>query len=95
MVGWFTVRPDEFRVVNGEPQRYRSSPAAMRSFCGRCGTQLTYQHDGLAEIDVTICSLDDADLVPPEDQTFARSMLWWMDTAHLLPRHSTVRAKAP
>jgi hypothetical protein len=94
MVGWFSVRADEFRLAGDEPRRHRSSAEAERSFCGRCGTPLTFRRDGFDEIDVTICSLDDAELVPPDDQTFARSMLRWTGTAHLLPKHAGLREEA-
>lgn len=91
MVAWFSVRPDGFRLVQGTPQRYRSSGRAWRSFCGACGTQLTYQHDGLDEIDISTCSLDEPEAVPPEDQTFARSRLRWAEDLQALPAHLTLR----
>jgi hypothetical protein len=91
MVAWFTLRPDEFRVVQGTPQRYRSSGAAWRSFCGNCGTALTYERDGTGEVDVATCSLDEPEAVPPQDQTFARSRLRWAEDLHTLPAHLTLR----
>ena len=90
-VAWFSVAVGDFRWLQGTPHRYRSSATATRSFCGACGTQLTFQSDGLDEIDITSCSLDDAESMPPDDQTFVRSALTWTGTAHLLPRHETVR----
>jgi hypothetical protein len=91
MVAWFTVRAPEFRLVQGTPQRYRSSGRAWRSFCGACGTQLTYQMDGLEEIDVSTCSLDEPEAVAPQDQTFARSRLRWAEDIGTLPAHLTLR----
>jgi len=91
MVAWFSVRTGEFRVVQGTPQRYRSSDAAWRSFCGACGTALTYERDGTGEVDVSTCSLDEPEAVPPEDQTFARSRLRWAEDLHTLPAHLTLR----
>ena len=42
-VAWFSVPPDSVRFVAGEPQRFKSSEHATRSFCPECGTTLTYQ----------------------------------------------------
>src|SRR5262249_20218375 len=67
-VAWFSVHPGDFRIVKGEPMRFNSTEQGVRSFCSRCGTQLTFQHAELGdEIDVTTCSLDHPELVPPRD----------------------------
>lgn len=53
------VPRSRFRLVQGTPARFRSSPTATRSFCAGCGT-LTFEQDGAPdEIDVTTCSLDE------------------------------------
>lgn len=91
MVAWFSVRTAEFRFVQGTPARYRSSASGWRSFCGACGTQLTFELDGLDEIDVTTCSLDEPEAVPPTDHTFARSRLHWAEDLQGLPAHVTTR----
>lgn len=94
VVAWFSVAPHSVRWTHGAPATYRSSPQATRSFCARCGTQLAYQHDALAVVDLTIASLDDAAAISPEDQTFARSALPWMAGVAQLPRYPTVRDAA-
>lgn len=43
-----------------EPERYRSSPIAMRGFCGQCGTPLTFEGDESDGMDLTVGSFDDA-----------------------------------
>jgi hypothetical protein len=90
-VAWFSVPASRFRLVQGSPTQYRSSASAWRTFCGACGTPLTYQRDGSDEIDITTCSLDDPEALPPEDQTFARSRLRWMHELDTLPAHATLR----
>jgi hypothetical protein len=91
-VTWFSVPGDGFLVRQGELVRYRSSPGAVRGFCGRCGTQLTFQRDDTPkEIDITMCSLDDPEALAPEDHTYVRSRLRWIVLSDGLPAHSTVR----
>jgi hypothetical protein len=80
MVAWFSVPRAEFRLTQGELARYRSSAKATRSFCPRCGTQITFANDGLPdEIDVTTASLDDPNAMPPRDHGFVRSKLAWVE----------------
>ncbi len=91
-VTWFSVPSEGLRMTRGEPVRYRSSPLAVRSFCGRCGTQLTFQRDDTpSEVDVTVCSLDAPEALSPEDHTYVRSRLRWVMLSDGLPQHSAVR----
>lgn len=84
-VTWFSVPRSQFRLVCGEPTRFQSSAKGTRSFCPRCGTQLTFEHQDLsAEIDVTTCSLDDPDALPPADHTRISSKLAWVKLADQL-----------
>ena len=85
-VAWFTVRPGELEFTAGEPRRFASSPGAERSFCPQCGTPLTFRHEGLDEVDVTTCSLDDPDAVPPADHTRFAGKLGWDVPGDTLPR---------
>src|SRR5262245_11176402 len=58
-VTWFSVKADEFQLLQGAPARFASSLNVVRTFCERCGTPLTYQQvTQTEEIDVTVCSLD-------------------------------------
>lgn len=85
-VTWFSTRRAEFRFVSGTPSRFRSTDKGTRSFCPRCGTQLTFEHrDTPDEIDVTTGSLDHPESVPPRDHTRASSRLGWMKLADDLP----------
>jgi hypothetical protein len=91
-VTWFSVPSDGFLVTRGEQVRYRSSPVAVRGFCGRCGTQLTFQRDDTpGEVDITVCSLDDPEALTPEDHTYTRSRLRWVVLGDGLPEHPTMR----
>jgi hypothetical protein len=91
-VAWFTVARSGFRFVSGEPARFKSTPKAMRSFCSACGTQLTFEHEDFAdETDVTTCSLDDPEVLPPQDHMWTRSRLSWIKLADALPEYAKSR----
>jgi hypothetical protein len=92
MVAWFSVPYAQLRWTSGVPTRYRSSAHAVRSFCPRCGTQLTFQSDRYPEeIDITTCSLDDPEQAPPQDHTRTSSQLRWVKLDDGLPRHPEAR----
>ena len=86
-VAWFSLPAANFRFTRGTPSRFRSSERAERAFCPHCGTPITFQHDALPdEIDVTICSLDDPERLPPKDDTQTATQLGWLAGGRELPR---------
>lgn len=78
-VAWFSVASQDFHFVKGEPRCFASSDRAVRSFCGDCGTCLTFQSTASpGEIDVTTCSLDEPERLPPLDCSHVGSRLSWV-----------------
>ena len=95
-VAWFTVDVTAFRITAGEPTRYRSSPTGERTFCPRCGTQLSFRDDATpGELDVSTCSLDDPSAVPPAEHLWVRSKPAWAPLGDALPRYPTNRKRSP
>lgn len=91
-MAWFSVPRVQFRYVRGRPSTYHSSPGVTREFCGACGTQLTFADErSPRELDVTTCSLDDPEALPPQDHTFAGSRLHWEAISDDLPRYLRTR----
>jgi hypothetical protein len=77
-VAWAVFPADAFELTKGEPSRYRSSPQVVRTFCGRCGTPLTYQHESRADaIDVTTASLDEPDRFAPRFEIWVEEKIAW------------------
>jgi hypothetical protein len=92
-VAWFSVPAAGFRFTSGEPTCFASSDHATRRFCARCGTPLTFQSSRCPEeVDVTTCSLDDPERLPPRDHTHVASRLSWVRLADGLPTFSEARA---
>jgi hypothetical protein len=91
-VAWFSVPRSGFRFVRGAPAQFKSTAKCTRSFCPRCGTQLTFESDEQREeIDVTTCSLDDPNAVPPKDHTHTSSKLGWIKLADRLLEYRECR----
>ena len=90
-VAWFSVQRRDFRWV-GTPAAYRSSRHGTRRFCSNCGTSLTFENDTLPdELDIAIATLDEPDLVQPQNRTFVSQRPSWEELAGSLPRFEQSR----
>ena len=88
VVAWLTFARDRFAFTHGEPALLQSSEGVQRRFCGTCGTPLTYQSaKSPDEIDVTTCSLDDAQAFPPTHHSWLQHDLAWVKFGDGLPAH--------
>jgi hypothetical protein len=64
----------------GEPVAFASSPGRERTFCGRCGTSLTYtREDRPDSIDIHTATLDDPDAFPPVREIWLEEKIAWME----------------
>jgi hypothetical protein len=91
-VTWFSIQRAEFTWVRGHAASFASTAKGTRTFCPLCSTPLTFQHaDYPAEIDITLCSLDDPTALTPKDHTFVSNRLAWVQLADQLPEYWEVR----
>ncbi len=74
--------------TKGEPARFRSSNKVQRGFCRKCGTPLTFEPDGRAQIEVFIGALDDPEAAPPAIQVGEESALSYVHGLANLPTRS-------
>ena len=72
----------------------RSSAEVTRSFCGHCGSPLTYRHAGRPDrLDIMTCSLDDPDALPPAYHVWISHKPRWAVIDDRLPAFETTRPK--
>jgi hypothetical protein len=87
-LAWAVFPSAAFRFTRGEPTRYASSPGVTRTFCGRCGSTLTWQDDGEARtIDIASATLDDADAFAPTREIWVADKLAWQPLDPTLPHY--------
>ena len=87
-VAWVIFRSSEFAFSAGQPTRFRSSPAVIRTFCGQCGTSLTYQRDTEPDtVDVTTASLDLPDDFAPTREIWVAHKLAWEQLNDNFPQY--------
>ena len=96
-VAWVTFRSSDVSFTAdpaGEPTILRSSPPVLRTFCGRCGTPLTYRHESDPDtIDITTVSLDLPESFAPEREIWIDDMLSWEALNPDLPHYRRTRSE--
>lgn len=81
---------DRFAVERGEPARYSSSPGVTRSFCGQCGSPLTYESERWpGEVHIFVCTLDEPEALTPRAHVYVAERLSWLRTNDGLPEFQT------
>ncbi|MBK7974428.1 MAG: GFA family protein [Deltaproteobacteria bacterium] len=86
VVAWVTFEPANFAFTKGQPVSYRSSPPVTRTFCGTCGTPLTYVRvDRPDDVDLTTASLDRPGDFPPVAHLWMEDALPWVRFGDELP----------
>ena len=89
VVAWVTFPTNNFSFHRGAPVEFNSSPPVTRTFCGACGTPLTYTHvERPSEIDVTTCSLDDPAAFPPSHHSWLSDNVSWVRFGDHLPAYA-------
>lgn len=78
------------------PERYNSSPGVIRSYCGKCGTPLSYEGARWPdEVHVIAGTLDDPAAVTPRAHVYVGQKLPWVHISDGLPRFRTVAREGP
>jgi hypothetical protein len=58
LVVWVGYRPEQFRVVQGNPRLFSKNRGVVRTFCSDCGTSISYFDEALpssvAEVDAIL-----------------------------------------
>lgn len=86
VVAWVTFPKAKFQLTGADPSAFRSTPPVRRTFCGACGTPLTYEHQSSAEtVDIATCTLDDPNAFPPTHHSWLSHDLDWVRFGDALP----------
>lgn len=80
---------DALHWTLGQPRFFASSSVALRGFCERCGTPLTFAYIDAQRVYVTIGSLDHPQAAVPEIHYGIESRLPWLHIADDLPAETT------
>jgi hypothetical protein len=86
-MAWLMLPEEGFELIKGELTTYNSSGAAMRKFCGKCGTGIAYTNaenlPGL--IDIQSATLDENNSDAPAVQIQTADRLFYMEDLSKIP----------
>lgn len=92
-VTWASFRRDNFQFVRGKPLEIKWA-GRLRSFCGKCGSALTFMSQPDAdEIDVSVATFDQPEIVAPGDHIWTEDRISWIKLADNLPQHARGRTE--
>lgn len=86
--GVYSAFPAEaVEFLTERPTYFKSSDAAERGFCPKCGTALSFCYFDSEEIDISTATLDDPNAFPPQDHWWTESKIDWVNIDDGLPQH--------
>jgi len=96
LVTWAVFAADAFVFTQGTPAELRSSPQAMRTYCARCGTPLTFVANERPQmIDVTVGSMDRPEALTPTVHVWTSSRIPWLRCDDDLTRYRSAFGEDP
>lgn len=76
---WASVARGDLEVTAGMPAAFASSPGVVRRFCCDCGSPIVFDMAREADVDVTLGTLDQPDLLAPTHHIWTGSALHLAD----------------
>ena len=93
---WAGFRSERVELTRGEPTVYESSPGVRRSFCGTCGSPVSFEDEQLpGETYLPGGVFDDPEAFEPGGHDWVSLRLRWFDVADGLPRHERSSVLGP
>ena len=91
---WVMVAPEDLTWTRGEPTWFASSNRAVRGFCQKCGTALSYIYDDDGMLELTIGSFDQPKKLEPSIQANYEQRLPWITDVFEKPQLQSTEAEA-
>jgi hypothetical protein len=86
---WVGYRPDEVRFTSGTPRSFSKTEGVTRTFCGNCGTSISYEDIGLDnELYIAIGFFSHPERFVPQAHAYWQMKLPWVQFADDLPRET-------
>jgi hypothetical protein len=95
LVVWVGYRPEQFRVVQGNPRSFSKTRGVVRTFCSDCGTSINYLDEGIPnELYIALGFLEHPECFRPEAHAYWREKLPWIEFAEGCPESMATHASA-
>jgi len=89
MTTYIGVTDGQWKWTGETPKTYHSSPGVERSFCGTCGTPMSFRSGKLSGVmHLYVAALEDPELVAPTLHVAHEEKLGWLDLKDDLPKRN-------
>jgi len=86
MTAYIGVPDAQWRWLSDAPKTYHSSPGVERTFCGNCGTPISFRSDTMSGVmHLYVAALDDPEEVEPTLHVAHEEKLSWLKLDDGLP----------
>jgi hypothetical protein len=86
MTAYIGVLDSQWRWLGETPKLYRSSPGVERTFCGNCGTPLSFRSQKMSGVmHLYVAALDEPEKFAPTLHVAIEEKLPWLKLADGLP----------
>ena len=87
MTAYIGVPDAQWRWSGEAPKVYRSSPGVERTFCGNCGTPLSFRSEHLTGLmHFYVAAMEEPERFEPELHVAYEEKLAWLDIGDDLPK---------
>ncbi|MGB5329949.1 MAG: GFA family protein [Gammaproteobacteria bacterium] len=85
---------DQVKFTAAMPNRFITADGVTRSFCGQCGSPISYEYTGRPdEIHMQLGLFDDLEPLAPDDHSFLQEKPSWLHADEHLPESKWVAEK--
>ncbi|MEM7223339.1 MAG: GFA family protein [Pseudomonadota bacterium] len=89
MTTYIGVPDAQWRWTGEAPKIYNSSPGVERTFCGNCGTPLSFRSQRMSGVmHLYLAALDDPEVLEPKLHVAHEEKLCWLNLADDLPKQN-------
>ncbi len=79
---------DQLTFTANQPASYSSGDGVKRSFCGQCGSPISYQsHRWPDQVHLYLGVFDEPNNIHPEDHVYFKEKISWLNLDDGLPHH--------
>ena len=87
--------PEQITFSGILPANFASEDGVKRSFCGQCGSPISYESDRWKDqVHLYLGIFDEPEKIQPEDHVFCEGKIAWLNIDDGLPRHRGYSAES-
>ncbi len=89
MTSYIGVADNQWRWTGEMPKTYHSSPGVERTFCGNCGTPISFRSEKMSEVmHLYVAAMEEPEKFIPKLHVAYEEKLPWLNIGDTLPKRN-------